>query len=125
MVPEIREDLIDTWRQVWSIAARSVSQPAISRASCFALKTILEADILPRHALTDDLNGFVVTADINGPAILCDTSLSFMSYLLQERNVRLPNGSQVTSSHIIRWAFLKWNPSELHFLYSGVWHTVT
>lgn len=102
----------DVWRQLWHAAARSLSLPATSRASCLLLHTILEAGILPYHSLAEDINSFVTMADVNGPAILCDTSLSFMACLFHERNTRLPSVSQTTSSHIIRWVFLKWNPSE-------------
>ncbi|KAF4510300.1 hypothetical protein G6O67_002198 [Ophiocordyceps sinensis] len=105
----------DVWRQLWHAAARSLSLPATSRASCLLLHTILEAGILPYHSLAEDINSFVTMADVNGPAILCDTSLSFMACLFHERNTRLPSVSQTTSSHIIRWVFLKWNPNELGY----------
>lgn len=111
-LPDVCEGQLDIWRQLWHIAARSLSLPATSRASCLFLHVILEAGILPHHTLSEDINNFVTTADVNGPAILCDTSLSLMSHLFHERNARLPSASQATSSHIIRWVFLKWNPSE-------------
>lgn len=111
-VPGMHESQADVWRQLWHAAARSLSLPATSRASCLLLYTILEADLLPYHTLSEDVNSFVTMADVNGPAILCDSSLLLMSRLLHERNTRLPSVSQATSSHIIRWVFLKWNPSE-------------
>ncbi|PFH63237.1 hypothetical protein XA68_15871 [Ophiocordyceps unilateralis] len=109
---DLREDHVDTWRQLWHVAARSLSLPATCRASCVLLLAILQTDLLPYHTLAEDINSFIVTADVNGPAILCDTSLSLMSRLFHERNGRLPNASQATSSHVIRWVFLKWNPNE-------------
>lgn len=109
----VHEEQTDIWRQLWSIAVRSLSQPALCRGSCLLLQTLLDADVLPKHTLTADLNSFITTADVNGPAILCDTSISLMSCLLHERNVRLPSASQITSNQVIRWAFLKWNPSKL------------
>ncbi|PNY24030.1 Serine/threonine-protein kinase tel-1 [Tolypocladium capitatum] len=114
-LPDVREGQLDIWRQLWHIAARSLSLPATSRASCLLLHVILEAGILPHHTLSEDINNFVTTADVNGPAILCDTSLSLMSHLFHERNARLPSASQATNSHIIRWVFLKWNPDELGY----------
>lgn len=101
------------WRQVWHLATRSVSLPATSRAACLALHSIIEGDILPYHALSEDINSIVTTADVNGPGVLCDTSLALMVHLFHERNARLPNASQSTSSHIIRWVFMKWNPGTL------------
>ncbi|UKZ56595.1 Serine/threonine-protein kinase tel1 [Trichoderma virens] len=105
----------DIWRQIWHLAARSVSLPATSRAACFLLHSIIETDILPYHNLSDDINSIITTADINGPGILCDTSLALMSHLFHVRNSRLPSASHSTSSHIIRWVFLRWNPSELAY----------
>ncbi|KAL6853146.1 hypothetical protein J3F83DRAFT_756354 [Trichoderma novae-zelandiae] len=106
---------LDMWRQIWHLAARSVSLPATSRAACLVLHSIIETDILPYHDISDDINNMITTADINGPGILCDTSLALMSHLFHVRNSRLPSTSQSTSSHIIRWVFSRWNPSELSY----------
>ncbi|RDA85469.1 hypothetical protein CP532_0008 [Ophiocordyceps camponoti-leonardi (nom. inval.)] len=111
-LPQLQEDHVDTWRQLWHVAARCLSLPATSRASCILLLAILHTGLLPYHSLSEDINNFVVTADVNGPALLCDSSLSLMSRLFHERNARLPSASQATSSHVTRWVFLKWNPNE-------------
>lgn len=103
---------LDVWRQIWHLAARSVSLPATSRAACLVLHSIIETDILPYHDISDDVNNMITTADVNGPGILCDTSLALMTHLFHVRNSRLPSTSQSTSSHIIRWLFSRWNPSE-------------
>ncbi|KAG6006598.1 Serine/threonine-protein kinase tel1 [Claviceps maximensis] len=75
----------------------------------------MEADILPYHSISEDVNSVVTTPDVNGPGLLSDTSVALMFHLFHFRNARVPSASQVTSSHIIRWVFLKWNPSELSF----------
>ncbi|RDA91070.1 hypothetical protein CP533_3057 [Ophiocordyceps camponoti-saundersi (nom. inval.)] len=111
-LPNLHDDHVDTWRQLWHVAARCLSLPSTSRASCILLLAILRAGLLPYHLLSEDINNFVVTADVNGPAFLCDTSLSLMSRLFHERNANLPSASQATSSHVIRWVFLKWNPND-------------
>ncbi|RBR09820.1 uncharacterized protein FIESC28_09699 [Fusarium coffeatum] len=53
----------------------------------------------------------VTTADVNGPSVLCDASISLMLHVLHLRNARIPSASQNTCHHIIRWVFLRWNPS--------------
>ena len=108
---EACRSLTDTWRQVWHLAARSVSLPGTSRAACVLLRIILDSELLPYHAISDEVNSIVTTADVTGPAILSDTSLALMLLLFHVRNTRLPSASQSTCSHIIRWVFLKWNPS--------------
>lgn len=77
------------------------------------LHRIIEKDLLPYNTISEDIDGIVTTADVNGPGLVCDTSLALMLHLLHARNARLPSASQATSNHIIRWVFLKWNPSEL------------
>ncbi|KAK2593343.1 Serine/threonine-protein kinase tel1 [Conoideocrella luteorostrata] len=106
---------IGQWRQLWHLAVRSVSNPATCRTACLLLHRIIEARLLPYGSVSEDINGIVTTADVNGPGVVCDTSLNLMLHLFHSRNERLPSASQATSNHIIRWVFLKWNPSELAF----------
>uniref|UniRef100_A0A4E9DXT2 Serine/threonine-protein kinase Tel1 n=1 Tax=Gibberella zeae TaxID=5518 RepID=A0A4E9DXT2_GIBZA len=113
--PEVCHDQIDVWRQLWHFATRSVSLPGTSRAASVLLHAILEADVLPYHTISQDINNMVTTADVNGPSVLCDTSISLMFHVLQLRNARVPSASQSTCHHIIRWVFLRWNPNESTF----------
>ncbi|KAI9167447.1 Serine/threonine-protein kinase TEL1 [Paramyrothecium foliicola] len=105
----------DIWKQLWHLAVRSISLPSTSRAGCVLMHTMLEAEFLSYHEISDDIDSIVTTADINGPGLLCDSSLALMFHILHLRNARLPNASQTTSNHIIRWMFLKWNPDEMGF----------
>lgn len=99
-----------SWKHLWQIAARAVSLPSTSRAACVLLHTILDINLVLYHTVSDDVNSIVTAADVNGPALLVDSSIILMLHLLSLRNVKLPNASQSTSHHIIRWVFLKWNP---------------
>ncbi|KAI8662620.1 Serine/threonine-protein kinase Tel1 [Fusarium sp. Ph1] len=108
-------DQADIWRQLWHLATRSISLPGTSRAACVLLHAILEADVLPYHTVSEDVNGIVTTADVSGPSVLCDASISLMFHVLHLRNARIPSASQSTCHHIIRWIFLRWNPNESTF----------
>ena len=111
---EQRDDSVTSgWKQVWQIATRSVSLPILSRPASVLLHAILEAEVLPYHTISDDMNNIVLTADINGPGLLADASLVLMLHLLHLRNAKLPSASQATCHHIIRWVFLKWNPGKV------------
>ncbi|KHO00714.1 Serine/threonine-protein kinase tel-1 [Metarhizium album ARSEF 1941] len=105
----------DQWKQLWHLAVRSVSIPTTCRAACLLLHQMIEMELLPYNATSEDIDGIVTTADVNGPGILCDTSLILMFHLFHARNAALPSASQATSNHIIRWVFLKWNPNEPAF----------
>lgn len=98
------------WKQVWQLAVRSVSIPSTCRAACVLLHAILEAHVIPYHAIADDVTKMVTMADICGPAVLVDSSLVFMHYLAGIRNSMVPSASQKTSSHVIRWVFTTWKP---------------
>ncbi|KAF0322905.1 ataxia telangiectasia mutated [Colletotrichum asianum] len=117
-------DCVDStvWKHIWQIAARAISLPGTSRAACVFLHTVLEAktELLSYHDVSDEVNSIVTTADVNGPILLVDSSITLMLHLLFLRNVKLPNASQATCRHIIRWIFLKWNPTEMSYaaLYS-------
>ncbi|KAF6844577.1 phosphatidylinositol 3 (ataxia telangiectasia mutated) [Colletotrichum musicola] len=108
------------WKHMWQAAARSVSLPNACRAACVLLHTILEVNLVPYHDVSDEVNSIVTTADVNGPALLVDSAIVLMLHLLFLRNMKLPNASQATCNHIIRWIFLRWNPADASFasLYS-------
>ncbi|KAK3391861.1 hypothetical protein B0T20DRAFT_67652 [Sordaria brevicollis] len=104
-----------TWMQAWKIGVRSLSLPSTSRSACVLLDWILKLKLVSDHELAGDVNQIITTADISGPALLVDSSLVLMLTLLGVRNAISPNASQSTSSHVMRWALLKWNPSELAY----------
>ncbi|OIW34009.1 hypothetical protein CONLIGDRAFT_205363 [Coniochaeta ligniaria NRRL 30616] len=107
--------LLPLWKQVWQIGLRSISLAGQSRTACVLLHCILEADLIPKHEIMDDINIMITNSDISGPAVLVDSSLVLMLHLLGVRNTTSPNASQATSNHIIRWVFVRWNPEELHY----------
>ncbi|KAK4668469.1 Serine/threonine-protein kinase tel1 [Podospora pseudoanserina] len=107
--------LSHTWKQLWQLGVRSVSLAPTTRAASVFLDSVIKASLIPRHELAGDVNHMIITADISGPAILVDSSLKLMLSLLRLRNTMSPNASQATTSHVIRWVFVKWNPAELTY----------
>lgn len=112
-----RDDLSQTWKQLWQVVVRNISVPGVTRAACVLLHTLLEADLVGYHGISRDINDIVTTADVNGPAVLTDSTLLLMLHLLKLRNLKLPNAGQTTCNHIIRWVFLKWNPGKSRTAY--------
>lgn len=102
----------DTLKQLWGVTVRSVSQPGTCRAACYLMHCIIEKNFVSYHDIDEDLSSIIVTADVHGPVLLYDSSISLMMHLFHTRNMRLPNASQATSYHVIRWIFMKWNPSK-------------
>ncbi|KIH88290.1 ataxia telangectasia mutated family protein [Sporothrix brasiliensis 5110] len=114
--------LAGLWGQVWQIAVRSVSLPATCRAACALVHTMLETELIPYHAIGDDVNNLVTAAEVSGPALLVDSSLVLMMHLFHVRNATLPSASETTSNNITRWLFSRWKPAEHGFasLYSAL-----
>lgn len=83
-----------------------------SRAASFVLFSILKNELLPYSEVLGDVNDIVTTADINGPAVLVDSSLALMMALLQLRNHHLPNASHATNNHVVRWMLSRWFPGK-------------
>ncbi|KAF3355186.1 hypothetical protein VdG1_07050 [Verticillium dahliae VDG1] len=109
------EDSASTWRPVWQLSARAVSLPATCRAACHLMRSILVLEMLTYHSVSDEITSIVTTADVNGPAILVDSSMALMLQLILLRGVKLPNQNQSTSHHVIRWVFLRWKPADMAF----------
>ncbi|KAK0623121.1 hypothetical protein B0T14DRAFT_164703 [Immersiella caudata] len=110
------------WKQTWQQGVRSLSLPSVSRAACALLASMLKADLVAKHELTDDLTLMVTTADISGPAVVVDSSLALMPSLLRIRNLLFPNASQATANFIIRWVFLKWKPADTQYASTYAMH---
>ncbi|KAI8634758.1 phosphatidylinositol 3 [Xylariaceae sp. FL1651] len=106
------------WKQTWQVAVRSVSMTRTCRAASFLLYSILSNELLPYGEIMADISDIVTTADVNGPAVLVDSSVILMTVLLQLRNHHLPNASRATNSHIVRWMLSRWYPADTHFISS-------
>ena len=106
--------LLPLWKQAWQIGLRSIGLAGTSRTACVLLTCILEANLIPKHDIIDDINLVITNSDISGPAVLVDSSLVLMLHLFGVRNTNSPNAVQATSSHITRWLFSKWNPGKAH-----------
>ncbi|KAI1430843.1 phosphatidylinositol 3 [Xylaria sp. CBS 124048] len=110
------------WRQTWQVAVRSVSMTGTCRAASFLLYSIATNNLLSYSEIMGDISDMVTTADVNGPAVLVDSSLLLMTALLQLRNHHLPNASHATNNHIVRWMLSRWYPADATFITSYSMH---
>ncbi|TGJ87704.1 hypothetical protein E0Z10_g1018 [Xylaria hypoxylon] len=69
-----------------------------------------------------DISDIVTTADVNGPAVLVDSSLILMTALLHLRNHHIPNASHATNNHVVRWMLSRWFPADANFISSYSTH---
>ncbi|KKA29316.1 hypothetical protein TD95_002381, partial [Thielaviopsis punctulata] len=107
--------LYPTWKNLWNSAARVVSIPGVCRASSVMLHTILQLNLVPYHNISGEITRIITNPDFSGPAVVVDSSLLLMLHVLHLRNSKVPNASGTTSSHVIRWVFLKWHPDDMAY----------
>ncbi|KAI1143923.1 hypothetical protein F5Y05DRAFT_10911 [Hypoxylon sp. FL0543] len=112
------------WKQIWQIAVRAVSMTASCRASSVLLYSIIAHELVSYRDIADDINSMIMAADVNGPAIVVDSSLVLMTSLLHLRNFQLPSASHATCNHVIRWMFFRWDPSDAAFISSYSSHVM-
>ncbi|KAI1393832.1 uncharacterized protein F4822DRAFT_27045 [Hypoxylon trugodes] len=106
------------WKPIWQIAVRSISMASNCRASSMLLHSIVAHELVPYRDIADDINSMIMTADVNGPALVMDSSLTLMSTLLHLRNFHLPSASYATCNHVVRWMFFRWDPADPAFISS-------
>ncbi|KAI0382871.1 hypothetical protein F5Y04DRAFT_44982 [Hypomontagnella monticulosa] len=120
----VDKTLSGLWKQVWQIAVRAVSMTTNCRASSVLLHSTVTHNLVSYRDIADDINSMVMTADVNGPAVVVDSSLILMTTLLHLRNFQLPSASYTTCNHVVRWMFFRWDPADPTFIASYSGHVV-
>ncbi|KAI8958799.1 Serine/threonine-protein kinase tel-1 [Daldinia sp. FL1419] len=110
--------LCGLWKQIWQIAVRSVTMTTNCRASSVLLHSIITHDLVPYRDIADDINSMIMTADVNGPAVVVDSSLVLMTTLLHLRNFQIPSASYTTCNCVVRWVFFRWDPTDAAYISS-------
>lgn len=118
------KDLRMLWKQVWQITARAVTMTATCRASSLLLHSILAHELMPYRDVADDINSIIMSSDVNGPAVVADSSLILMTALLNLRNIQVPSASYATCNHVVRWMFFRWDPADTGFISSYSSHVM-
>lgn len=98
------------WIQLWHIGARALTFNATCRAAAAQLHAMLAANLVEYHQIAESVDTIITSADINGPAILCDSSIFLMIHLLNTRVIEVPGTSLIACQHVTRWLFARWNP---------------
>ncbi|KAI1457230.1 hypothetical protein F4805DRAFT_198921 [Annulohypoxylon moriforme] len=118
------KDLRILWKQIWQLAVRAVSMTASCRASSVLLNFIITHVLVPYRDIADDINSMIMSSDVNGPAVVVDSSLILMTALLNLRNIQVPSASYATCNHVVRWMFFRWDPADPGFISSYSSHTI-
>ncbi|KAI9879869.1 MAG: Serine/threonine-protein kinase tel1 [Pleopsidium flavum] len=105
-------DLSAQWLQIWNLAARNIPSSSACRAACHLMGVILAHDLVEYGAIADVVDGIVTSVELNGPALLVDSSLSLWSLIVEYRQRENPSATHITSERILHWLFSRWNPAK-------------
>ncbi|KAI9052230.1 hypothetical protein LZ554_003587 [Drepanopeziza brunnea f. sp. 'monogermtubi'] len=103
------------WMQLWQLGIRSLTFSTTCRSAALELHAIISRKLVQYQDIGEDVGSIVTSADINGPVVLCDSSMFLMMDLLHSRVTEVPSASLSTAQHVIRWLFARWNPDEGNF----------
>jgi ataxia telangiectasia mutated family protein len=97
---------------MWHLGLRSLTIFPTCRAASHLLHSLLGKMLVQYHEIGEDVASIITSADVSGPAVLCDSSIILMSHLLHARVTEVPGASLKASQHVIRWLFSRWDPGK-------------
>lgn len=83
-----------------------------ARAACHLMDVLLKLQIVPFSAASDTAQSMLLSIELNGPALLTESSSSLLTTILQERVKENPTHFNNTSERLLNWLFSKWTPSK-------------
>jgi ataxia telangiectasia mutated family protein len=98
------------WVQLWHAGVRALTYTPTCRAASAQLHAMLATGLVQYHDVGEDVEAIITTADISGPAMLCDSSILLMTHLLHVRVTEVPGASLTSCSNTARWLLSRWNP---------------
>ena len=99
------------WLAVWQLASRSITSVASCGTACHLLDVLMRRKIVQYATVGDGAEAIISSFDLNGPAILTESSSSLMITLLEGRLSEHPSGFYAAAERILHWLFSRWNPS--------------
>ncbi|MCJ1313627.1 Serine/threonine-protein kinase tel1 [Agyrium rufum] len=108
------KDLIahETWSEIWQVTSRRISNPSVSRTACHLLVLLLRLRIVTPTDVADTVEAILASADLNGPALLCDSSIELWCSLIDLKARSSPVSIFETSQRVITWLLTRWKPSK-------------
>ena len=103
--------LAESWTVIWRTVARSATVNSTCRSACLLLDTALVLGIVKYGDVASFADGMFASIDLNGPALLCDSSLRLWTTLVRLRLSDNPSSGKETIERVLRWLFNKWTPS--------------
>ncbi|KAF2848137.1 hypothetical protein T440DRAFT_556925 [Plenodomus tracheiphilus IPT5] len=109
--PHARNELLKSyWISAWQSASRAVTSISNSRAACHLMDILLRLEIVPFSAISGTAQSMLLSIELSGPALLTESSSSFLTTLVRERIAENPTNFNSTAERILNWTLSKWTP---------------
>ena len=105
--------LKDAWLQVWRLSSRSVTSSVACRAACHVMSVVLDRGLIEFPDITELVDGMVSSADVNGPAVFADSSVTLWSMFISLKERENHGMIHNIGDRVLRWLFTKWSPGRL------------
>ncbi|KAF2835398.1 hypothetical protein M501DRAFT_1060914 [Patellaria atrata CBS 101060] len=99
------------WISLWNVASRNITTSISCRAACRFMDVAIRTNRVKFSSIADTVDGILSSIEINGPALLTDTTSSLWITILRMRSAERPSSFASMSERILTWLFSKWNPS--------------
>lgn len=97
------------WQQIWDLSSRAAASHGTSRAACGLMDSMLRFRLLGQAEVMESVGAMLTAMDINGPAMLCDSSLMLLTRILRLRLHVASKGGLDTSREICNWLRRAWS----------------
>jgi serine-protein kinase ATM len=76
------------------------------------MSTLLQANLVPFHAIADTVEGVVSSVELKGPAVMSDSVSSWWIIVLRLRATENPAVFNHTANRVLHWLLTKWSPGK-------------
>lgn len=76
------------------------------------MNTMLKLEVVIFATVTVNVQSMLSSVELNGPALLTETSIALMITLVRERARENPTNFDAAAERVLNWLFGKWNPRE-------------
>ncbi|KAJ5690143.1 hypothetical protein N7462_004535 [Penicillium macrosclerotiorum] len=95
------------WPRAVDLTTRAFSSSTTSRAACYLMNSIIEADLLEHSFVTETIRTLLSSASLNGPSTISDSSLGLWSLIARKRTQIRPESTNA-SKQICSWLREVW-----------------
>ncbi|KAF2744994.1 hypothetical protein M011DRAFT_470010 [Sporormia fimetaria CBS 119925] len=103
--------LLPLWSSVFQSAARVMTSASSSRAACHLMNVLLNLKIISFSSISELVQSMLLSIELNGPALLTDSSSSFLTTVLHQKVTENPTDYKYTAERVLNWFLSKWTPS--------------